>query len=191
MFATGAAEFDDFAGGEDGFEAEDVVGRHAVFQAMRATGIEGDVAADGADGLARRIGRVVETVGRDGEGHGGVDHARLDDGEALGGIDAEDAVEAVERDDETAGNGRGTTGKTRAAAAGDEGNFFGVAESDECDDLGLGFRDGDGERRGAESGEAVALVSGELRGAGEHARGRQNLAEAPQEARRIGGGSDG
>jgi hypothetical protein len=55
----------------------------------------------------------------------------------------------------------------------------------------LGFWDGDGERRGAESSEAVALVSGELRGAGEHARGRQNLAEAPQEARGIGGGSNG
>ena len=62
---------------------------------MRATGIEGDVAADGADGLARGIGRVVETVGRDGEGDSGVDHAGFDDGEALGGIDAEYAVESA------------------------------------------------------------------------------------------------
>ena len=106
MFAASASEFDDFAAGEDGFETEHVIGGHAVFQAMRATGIEGDVAADGADGLARGIGRVVETVGRDGEGDSGVDHAGFDDGEALGGIDAEYAVEAVERDDEAAGDRR-------------------------------------------------------------------------------------
>ena len=66
-----------------------------------------------------------------------------------------------------------------------------MAETDERDDLGLGFRDGDSERRGTEGGETVALVGGELRGAGEHSRWRQNLAEAAQEARGIGDGSNG
>jgi len=127
-FAEALPIFDDLAGGEHGFEAEDVVGRHAVFQAVGAAGVEGDVAADRADRLARWVGRVVQAVGRRGERDRGVDHAGLDDGEALGGIDAEDAVEAVERDDETAGDGRGAARETGAAAAGDEGDVFFGAE---------------------------------------------------------------
>ena len=58
-----AAEAQHLAGHQHHFEAEDVVGGHAVFQAMHAAGILRDVAADGAGDLRRRIGRVVEALG--------------------------------------------------------------------------------------------------------------------------------
>ena len=56
-----AAEPDDLAGDQHHLEAENVVGRHAVFQAMHAAGIFRHVAADGAGDLRRRIGRVIES----------------------------------------------------------------------------------------------------------------------------------
>ena len=39
--------------------AEDVIAGHAIFQAVGAAAVEGDIAADCADGLARWVGRVV------------------------------------------------------------------------------------------------------------------------------------
>src|SRR3712207_7896502 len=45
-------------------QAGHVVRREAVLEAVRAAGVLGDVAADRADDLARRVGRVVE-VGAD------------------------------------------------------------------------------------------------------------------------------
>jgi hypothetical protein len=50
--AAEAAPFHDFTGGEHRLDAEHVIGGHAVLQAMGAAGVEGDVAADGADALA-------------------------------------------------------------------------------------------------------------------------------------------
>ena len=53
-----AADIDDLAVHQHDAHAEHVIGGDAVFQAMRAAGIGGDIAADGAGDLARRIGRV-------------------------------------------------------------------------------------------------------------------------------------
>ena len=60
-----AAEFDDFAVERDDGDAQDIVGRHAIFQAMRAARIHADIAADRAGELRGRIGRVEEAVGGD------------------------------------------------------------------------------------------------------------------------------
>lgn len=130
----------------------------------------------------------MQAVGRGGGGDGGIDHAGLDDGETLGGVDAEDAVEAVERDHESTGDGRGAAGQAGAAAAGHEGELLLVAETDEGDDLGLSLGDDDGERRGAEGGEAVAFIGGELGRSGEHARGREQSGEAAETTRGVGDG---
>ena len=50
-----AAEMHELAVGQHGLDAEHVMHREAVFQAVRAAGVLGDVAADRADLLARRI----------------------------------------------------------------------------------------------------------------------------------------
>ena len=75
-----AAELDHFAVGQHGLDAQHVVGGHAVFQTVRAAGVEGDVAADGADQLAGRVGRIVETVRGHGAGDIQIDHARFNHG---------------------------------------------------------------------------------------------------------------
>ena len=61
-----AAGVDDGAIGQHGFEAEDVVGGDAVAEGVRAAGVFGDVAADGAGALAGGIGReeVTRRLGR-------------------------------------------------------------------------------------------------------------------------------
>ena len=55
-----AAEPDDLAVDHHHFDAEDIVGRKPVFEAVHAAGILGDIAADRAGDLARRVGRIVE-----------------------------------------------------------------------------------------------------------------------------------
>ena len=60
-----AAEFDDVAVERDERDAQNVIGRHAIFEAMRAARIHPDVAADGAGELRGRVGSVKEPVGSD------------------------------------------------------------------------------------------------------------------------------
>ena len=55
-----AAQFDDLAIHQNHFELQYVIRGHAVFQAMRAARVHGDIAANGAGELARWIGRVEE-----------------------------------------------------------------------------------------------------------------------------------
>ena len=61
----GPAERHELAVGQHRFDAEHVVDGEAVLQAVRAARVLGDVAADRADDLARRIGRVVAAGRRD------------------------------------------------------------------------------------------------------------------------------
>ena len=53
-----AAGLDDGAIGQHQFEAEHVIGGDAVGQRVRAAGVFGDIAADGAGALAGGVGRV-------------------------------------------------------------------------------------------------------------------------------------
>ena len=55
-----AAEGHKVAVGRDDVDAEDVVGREAVLETVRSAGVLRHVAADRADDLARRVGRVEE-----------------------------------------------------------------------------------------------------------------------------------
>ncbi len=178
VFAAGAAPLDDFARSQHGPDAEDVVGGHAVLEAMGPAGVEGDVAADGADGLAGRIGRVVQTVRSRGERDLGVEDARLDHRHAQFGIEAQDAVEAVERDHHAVGDGERSARQAGAAPARDERQALRMATPDQGDDFVRCFREGHGERAGAESGQAVAFVSSELLGASQETLGREQRGEA-------------
>ena len=56
-----AAGVDDAAVGQHQLDAEDVVDRDAVLERVRAAGVGGDVAADGAGPLARRVGGEVDS----------------------------------------------------------------------------------------------------------------------------------
>ena len=60
----GTADVHELAVGQDGLDAKHVMHGEAVLEAMRAAGVFGDVPADRADLLTRRIGRVVVAEGR-------------------------------------------------------------------------------------------------------------------------------
>jgi len=95
-----SAEVDEGAVGEDNFEAEDVRGGEAVFQAVGAAGVFGDVAADAADGLRGGVGGVEIVMRGDAVRDVEIDDAGLDDDASVGEIDFEDAVHAREADDD-------------------------------------------------------------------------------------------
>ena len=88
-----AAEPDDLAVDQHDFEAEQVVGRQPVFEAMHAARILGDIAADRAGDLARRVGRVIKAGAGDRMADAEIGDAGLRDDAAVVVIDVEDAVE--------------------------------------------------------------------------------------------------
>ena len=88
-----AAEAHDLAVDRHHFDADDVVGREPVFEAMNPARILGDIAADRAGDLARRVGRIVEAQTLHGVGNAEIGHARLSDDAAVGHVDVEDLVE--------------------------------------------------------------------------------------------------
>ena len=78
-----AAEPNDLAFDRHHFDADDIVGREPVFQAMHAARILGDIAADRAGDLARRIGRIIEPLPLHGVRDPEIGHARLSDDAAI------------------------------------------------------------------------------------------------------------
>ena len=123
VFVRAAAEADDGAVGQDDFEAEDVIAGDAVFQAARAAGIGGDVAADEIVRAAGGVGRVKQAAPLDGFLKISGVHARLDDGDEIGGVDFPDAVHPFERKHDAAVHGHATADVTVAGAARSHGNL--------------------------------------------------------------------
>ena len=62
VFVRASAEADDGAVGQNDFEAEDVIAGDAVFQAARAAGVGGDVAADEIVRAAGGVGRIKQAA---------------------------------------------------------------------------------------------------------------------------------
>ena len=182
-----SAEMDEGAVGENDFETEDVGGGETVFQAVRAAGVFGDVAADAADGLRGGIGGVEIAVREDAGGDVEIDDAGFDDDAGVGEIDFENAVHAGEADDDAVFDGERAAAKAGAGAARDEGNFFAMAEAEDGLDLCGGCGEKDGLRHDAEIGEAVALVGVEFVGGGDEGVGADDVAELLEEARIHGG----
>ncbi len=99
------AELDELPVGKHDLRARDVVDREAVLEAVRPAGVLGDVPADRADLLARRVGCVEEAVRRDRAGDVEVRDARLDDDAPALDVDLDDPVHPRERDHHPVGDG--------------------------------------------------------------------------------------
>ena len=112
-----SAEFDDRTVGQHDLDAQHVVDRHAVFERVRPAGVRGDVAADRAGPLARRIGSVVIAGPLELLREVHVDQARLDDGVAIAEIDLENPLHPRERDHHAAADGQAPAGQARAGTA--------------------------------------------------------------------------
>ena len=127
----GAAEVHELAVGQHRLDAEHVVDGEAVLQAVRAAGVLGDVAANRADDLARRVGRVVAAERRDPPRDLEVGDARLDDDPQVGDVDVEDAVEPRQADEHAVGDRQRAAGQAGAVPARDERHAVAPAQPDD------------------------------------------------------------
>ena len=135
-----AAYLQDFARDQHDFAAQHIVGGHAVFQAMHAAGILGDIAADRAGYLRRWIGRVIETLICHSIGNSEIGDAGLDHAVEILGMDGEDPVHAQQIDRDAAAGGVGVALERGADAEGDHRHAVGGADLDHVDHVGGGNR---------------------------------------------------
>ena len=130
-----AADIEDLAIHHHDADAEHVVRRHAVFQAMGATGIGGDVAADGAGDLARRVRRIEEAVTCGRLGDADIGNAGLDAGDAVGRVDRQNLGHAREADHERVLERQGPAAERGAGPARHDLDVVLVAEAQDLADL--------------------------------------------------------
>jgi hypothetical protein len=138
--------------------AEDVGGGEPVLEAVRAAGVLGDVAADGADLLAARVRRVVVTLGRRGPGDVEVDDAGLDDRPLVLPADLPDGPHPRQHDQHAVLARQRTARQPGARTPRDERDAVVVAGPDDRGHLLGGLREHD--QRGGDLvvGQPVALV---------------------------------
>ena len=155
-------QLDELAVGQHDLGREHVVRREAVLQAVRAAGVLRDVAADRADLLRRRVGRVVEPVGGDGTRNVEVRDPRLDNDLAALDVDLEDPRQSRERDDDPLRDRQRTSGEAGTRAPRNERQPLVVADAH--DRLHLVHRAGqrDERRHNAVTRQSVALVCAQL-----------------------------
>ena len=144
---------------------------------MGAARIFGDVPADRAHLLARRIGCVVVAERCDLTRDLEVGHARLDCHPLIRDIDAQNAIEPRQRDHHAARDGQRAAGQSGAVAAGDERHLLARAQSH--DGLYLGGRRGQYDGRGhrAQVRQRVALVGDQLERVLQHGAGAENVTQ--------------
>src|SRR5208283_712202 len=117
VFVGASAEALNCAVGEDDFQTEDIIAGDAVFQTARTAGVGGDVAADEVVRAAGGVGRIKEAAPLDPVLKMFGVHARLDDGDEIGGVDVLDAVHAFKRKHDAAAHGHAAANVAMARAA--------------------------------------------------------------------------
>ena len=151
--------------GEDDFEAHDITTGDAVLQAAWAAGVGGDVSTQGAFLEGGGIGRVIPA-----DVVGGVleidrNHAGLDDGESVGGVELEDLGHTGYGEGDAPLDGNTTADVADSSAAGGDGDAVLVGVAEDVGNIFGAFREDD------EVGEVggIPLVDG---------MGLENLGEA-------------
>ena len=102
---------------------------------MHPAGILGDIPADRAGDLARRVGRIVEAQILHRVGDAEIGHARLSDHAAVGHVDVENLVELAHAKKDAVGKRQGAARERRSGAARDDLDFVGGAIAQDLDDL--------------------------------------------------------
>ncbi|MCY1276140.1 hypothetical protein D9M70_247980 [compost metagenome] len=143
--------------GED-VDLEHVVHGQAVLQAVHATGIFRDVAADGTGDLRGRIRRVIQAEGCRCLGNRQIAYAGLNPCGTGGWIDVQDVVEARHHQQHAFLQGQRAAGQPGPRATGHDGDAQFMADPQHP----LDFVDGSGQhhqhRRGAIGRQPVAFV---------------------------------
>ena len=181
-----AAERDDLAVGEHDLQARDVVRREAVLEAVRAAGVLGDVAADRADDLRRRVGRV-EVRRPDGGGDLDVRDAGLHDDALVGQVDLEQRAHPRQRDQDPVLDRQRAARQARSRAARDPRHARVGARAHDVADLGGARRQHDRAGRRLVLQQPVGLVRAQLVGVGVDVLVAADLAQARDERGRDRG----
>ena len=108
-----AADLHELAVRQHRFDREDVVHGEAVLQAVRAAGVLGDVAADRAHLLTRRVGGVVVAERRHLPRDLEVGDARFDGDAPVRDVDVEHAIQPRQADDDAARHRQRAARETR------------------------------------------------------------------------------
>lgn len=177
---------EDFAIGQNHFEAHDVVAGDAVFQAAQAAGVFRHVAADGGDLHRARVGRVEEADGRRRVCDGERGHARFDEHGEIRAVHFEDAVHPRGAHHDAIGRGQAAAAEARSGAARDDGGARGVGQLEDAHDLLRGRDEGHTAGHLAHRGGPVERVGDEVFLRRENLIGTDDGAELGE-----GGGGEG
>ena len=184
VLVRASAEADERAVSQRDFEAEHVVAGDAIFEAARATGVGGDVAAEAAIRATRGIRRIEQSLLL----HGilqrlGV-NARLDDGDEIRPGDFLDAIHPLDREHDAAAVGHASAHVAVARAARGDGNAMVAGEAQDGGDRLRVAREhhGVGDAGGEPFIRRVAFAGGLVR---VQVAGRYDATQFPQ-----GGGRD-
>src|SRR5271167_1211746 len=115
---------------KDDIQAENVSRRESILEAVRSTGILGNVAANAAYRLRGWIGCVEIAVRFDAAGNVKIENARFNDNALVGKIDLEDAIHTRKADDNSLLNGQRTATQPGARTSRDEGDTFRMTKVD-------------------------------------------------------------
>ena len=121
-------EVDHLAVGQHRLDAQHVVHGEAVLEAVGAPGVLGYIAADRADDLARRVGRIVVAVGGHPAGDLQVHDARLHRDPLVRNVNVEHPVHARHDDEHPVGMRQGAGREPRALSPRHERDAVAVAE---------------------------------------------------------------
>ncbi len=172
-----AADAQDLAGHQHDLAAQEIVGGHAVLEAMHAAGVLRHVAADGAGDLGGRIGRVVEAHVLDRLRHREIGDAGLDHRHAVGEIELADALELAHSEQDAVGERERTAGERGASPARHHLDAFGMAVGEHATHLLRRFRKHDHHRKLAVGGQPVRFVGAHLALGCDHAFARDDRAQ--------------
>ena len=168
--------------GEHDVDGEHVRGGDPRRQAVRAAGVGGDVAADGARLLRRRVGRVVQPEVGDRAAEVEVEHPRLHPRAPLLGVDLEHAVEPGGDDHDGVVDGGRAAREAGAAPPGDERPVVARRHPHRVGDLAAGL--GEAHDGGAAPRHArVARVERELERLGARPVGAEDRRRSARSAR--------
>ena len=153
-----------------------------MLEAVRAARVLGEIPADRADLLARRVRGIEVPLAGDRAGHVEVRDARLDDHALALEVDLDDPVHPREGDDDAVRDGQRAAREARSRPARDEGDAVAGAEPQHRLHLGGGAGEHDAGGLRAPAGQPVAVVRRELLRLGDHEPGAERLLELVHEA---------
>ena len=175
-----SADIDDLAVHQHHADAEHIIGGDAVFQAMGAAGIGGDIAADGAGDLARRVRRVEEAVSGDRLGNGGIGDAGLDPSHAVHQVERQNFAHAGQAQHDGVLERQGAAAERGAGPARHDLDVVLVAEAQDGAHLLGRRRQHHRHRQAAIGGERVGLEGAAAFLVGDQGRAGRELLQLPQ-----------